>query len=241
MQNTKEYKTILFDLDGTIIDSMDGVVHSVNHALTVFGMGVDDLSTLRKFVGPPIKQSFMNHCGFDEEKTNEIIKVYRKYYVEKGIYEHTVYPGIPELLRNLKSLGKTLAVATSKTETTAKTILENLGLSDYFTVIAGANPDGSCATKEEVLRKCLGALNITEYESVVLVGDTIFDVEGARKVGIDCIAILYGYGTLETLQEENPTFIVRTVEDLGRLLMAETRENEAPERFPYGPDKGICQ
>ncbi|HOQ75704.1 MAG TPA: HAD hydrolase-like protein [Thermoclostridium sp.] len=220
MQNSKKYQTILFDLDGTLIDSMDGVVHSVNHALTAFGMGVDDLNSLRKFVGPPLKQSFMNHCGFDEEKTEEIIKVYRKYYIEKGIYEHTVYPGIPGLLKRLKSLGKTLAVATSKTEFIAKTIMDNLKLSDYFTVITGSNPDGSGAAKAEVLQNCLYSLNISQHEEVVLVGDTRFDIVGAREVGIDSIAVLYGYGTIDDLQRENPTCIVKTVEDLGRLLMA---------------------
>ena len=220
MQKKKDYQTILFDLDGTLIDSMDGIVRSVNHALTAFGMGVKDLSSLKKFVGPPIKHFFKNHCGFDDEKTEEIIKIYRKYYIEKGMYEHTAYPGIPELIKSLKSKGKTLAVATSKATVLAKEILEYLHLADYFTVIAGSNMDGSSASKDKVVLNCLDELNISQYEGVVLVGDTIFDVVGARKVGIDCIAVLYGYGPVEVLQRENPTYLVETVEDLGRFFMA---------------------
>jgi|LFRM01.2.fsa_nt_gb phosphoglycolate phosphatase len=218
LQETKGYQTILFDLDGTLIDSVDGIVHSVNHALKAFGMGVEDPGSLRKFVGPPLKQSFMSHCGFDEQKADEIIKVYRKYYTEKGIYEHTVYPGIPGFLQSLKSMGKTLAVATSKAEPIAKRILEYLELADYFTVISGSNMDGSGGAKDQVLRKCLDALNTSRYEDIVLVGDTVFDIVGARKIGIDSVAVLYGYGTLEALNKENPTHIVKTVEDLGRLL-----------------------
>lgn len=215
---TKKYQTVIFDLDGTIIDSMDGVVRSVNYALTAFGMGVDDLNTLRKFVGPPIRKSFREHCGLDNERTEEIIRVYRKHYAEKGIYEHDAFPGIPELLKNLKSKGKTLAVATSKMEVLAVKILENLKLAHYFTVISGCQ-EGREGTKEEVLRACLDRLNIKSYKDAVLIGDTIYDIEGARKVGIDCISVLYGYGTPEVLQRENPGHIVGTVEDLGRVLM----------------------
>lgn len=219
LQNKKNYRTILFDLDGTLIDSMEGVIKAVNHALTAFGMGVVDLNSLRKFVGPPIRQSFKEHCGFDDEKTEEIVKVYRKHYTENGIYEHKAFPGIPELLKSLKSAGKTLAVATSKTEFLAVKVLENLNLAQYFTVISGCNADGSKGTKEEVVRSCLDRLNVKDLDDVVLVGDTIYDIVGARKVGIDCIAVLYGYGSPEVIHAEHPTHIVESVEDLGRFLL----------------------
>lgn len=220
MLSNKKYDTILFDLDGTLTDSKLGIIRSFNYALRSYGMEEQDTAALEKFVGPPLRYSFMTLCGFSSDEADEAIRRYREYYLVKGMYENAVFPGIPELLQGLKSMGKTLAVATCKLTVQAKTILEYFQLADYFTVIAGSNQDGTRSNKDEVVRYCLDELNIHRYDGVVLVGDTKYDLEGAGKVGIDAIAVLYGYGKREELQKYNPTHIVKTVEDLGRLLMA---------------------
>lgn len=219
MRTTKDYGIILFDLDGTLTDSKPGIVNSFNYALKSMGFEEQDAAALERFVGPPLKYSFKTICGFDDKQIDQAIRLYREYYSVKGMFENSVYPGIPELLQRLKSSGKTLAVATSKIMTHARKILEYFKLADYFAVIAGSNPDDSRSTKEEVLRYCLDELHISQKEGVVLVGDTKYDVIGAREVGIDCICVLYGYGSLEELRKENPTYIVETVEDVGRMLL----------------------
>lgn len=219
MRTTKDYDIILFDLDGTLTDSKPGIANSFNYALKAMGFKEQDAATFERFVGPPLKYSFRTLCGFNDEQIAEAIRLYREYYTAKGMFENSVYPGIPELLKKLKSSGKTLAVATSKIMAHAVRILEHFKLADYFAVIAGSNPDDSRSTKEEVLRYCLDELQISRKDDVVLVGDTKYDVMGARGVGIDCIAVRYGYGTLEELQKENPTYIVETVEDVGRLIL----------------------
>jgi len=219
LRTTKDYGIILFDLDGTLTDSKPGIVNSFNYALKSMGFEEQDAAALERFVGPPLKYSFKTICGFDDKQIDQAIRLYREYYSVKGMFENSVYPGIPELLQRLKSSGKTLAVATSKIMTHARKILEYFKLADYFAVIAGSNPDDSRSTKEEVLRYCLDELHISQKEGVVLVGDTKYDVIGAREVGIDCICVLYGYGSLEELRKENPTYIVETVEDVGRMLL----------------------
>lgn len=219
MQTTRNYDIILFDLDGTLTDSKPGIVNSFNYALKSMGFEEQDAAALEKFVGPPLKYSFRTLCGFNDEQVAEAIRLYREYYVAKGMFENSVYPGIPELLEKLKSSGKTLAVATSKIMAHARQILEHFNLAHYFVVIAGSNPDDSRSTKGEVLRYCLDELHISRKDGVVLVGDTKYDVIGAREVGIDCIGVLYGYGTQEDLRKENATYIVETAEDVGRLIL----------------------
>lgn len=220
MQTTKAYQTILFDLDGTLTASKPGIVRAFNYALKSMGLEEQNEAALEKYVGPPLKYSFMTACGFTPEQADEAIRHYRKYYTARGMYENSVYPGMHELLQNLRASGKTLAVATSKVAVHAREILDYFKLAEYFTVIAGSNLDGTRSAKEEVVRYCLEELRITQKDSVVLVGDTKYDIVGARKAGIDSIGVLYGYGKLEELENEHPTHIVKTVEDLGRLLLA---------------------
>lgn len=215
----KKYSIILFDLDGTITDSGLGVTNSVMYALKKYNIEVKDRSELFSFIGPPLVDSFMRFCGFSHEKAVEAVDFYREYYRETGIWENTVYDGIPELLKKLSESGKRVLVATSKPEVFARRILEKHDITKYFEYIAGANMDESRSSKDEVIRYALETCNITDMSEVVMVGDTKFDIIGANKFKMDSAGVLFGYGTKEEMEKEGATYICETVGDLSELLL----------------------
>ena len=193
------YQFILFDLDGTITNSEPGILASVRYALGKLGAAEPDYPTLRKFIGPPLRDSFRDYCGLSPERAEEAVRLYREWYAPHGKLDCAVYPGIPKLLRDLHAAGKTVALATSKPEGFARDILEHFGLDRYFTAICGAALDGSRDRKIDVLRYLLGQFPDRKPEETVLIGDTRFDMEGAALAGIDGIGVLYGFGSREEL------------------------------------------
>ena len=214
----KDYSIVLFDLDGTITDSGEGVTNSVIYSLKKFGIEVGDRSALYKFIGPPLIDSFMNYYGFNHEKATEAVSYYREYYQDKGIWENTVYCGIPQLLKKLNEIDKRVIVATSKPEEFAKRILEKQDISKYFEFIAGASLDESRSQKDEVIRYALDSCNITDMSQVIMVGDTKFDIIGANKFGMDSAGVLFGYGTYEELEKEKATYICKDIAELENVL-----------------------
>ena len=200
------YDFILFDLDGTLTDSAEGIVNSVVYALERKGIPYTSKQALRRFVGPPLQASFRDYCGFSEEETMDAVRIFREYFAEKGIYENEVYEGVPEMLRSLSAAGFTLAVATSKPEAFAKQILERFDLAKYFTVIAGASMDGT--DKPTVIRQALSRLNTEPSSRVLMVGDREHDILGAKEVGISSLGVLYGYGSEEELKKAGADHIV---------------------------------
>ncbi len=214
----KNYKYIMFDLDGTLSDSGPGIRKAVKYALNKYGMTENDDSKLNRFVGPPLYDSFEMFYGFSKEKSVEAVKFFREYYVDTGLYENTPYDGIEEVLKTLKNAGKTLIVATSKPERLAVKILEHFGLSKYFDEIAGATDDGSIVKKADVINLALHRQNISDLSLCVMVGDRASDTIGARKLGIDSMGVLYGYGSKEEMDEINPEYIAENVLDIARIL-----------------------
>ncbi len=241
-------KTILFDLDGTITDSGEGIMNSVKYTLDAFGISDYDKPFLQRFVGPPLKEFMMKIFGFDEEKARLAVVKYREYYGKSGIYENRLYDGIEDLLRDLKGAGKIVALATSKTEMYMKMVLDHFGITQYFDVAAGSLFDGSRVRKGEVVRHALelvrdglaggriiGAFgDIAEsisgsaaekifLERAVMIGDREQDVDGAKENGIESVGVLYGYGSLGELKEAGATYIVRTIDELRDRLLGENR------------------
>ncbi|HHW12753.1 MAG TPA: HAD family hydrolase [Firmicutes bacterium] len=212
------YQYILFDLDGTLTDPGVGIINSVRYALRKFGLDGDP-EFLRRFVGPPLMDSFMKYYGFDEEKAREAVAYYREYYGPRGIFENRLYPGIPELLRGLVDRGKQLALATSKPTVFARQVLAHFQIDRYFAddLIIGSYLDGQRTKKAEVIATVL-ALLPPEKEKAVMVGDRQFDVEGAKANGIAAIAVTYGYGEPAELEAAGPTHIAHTVPELLALL-----------------------
>lgn len=207
-------KNILFDLDGTIINSQEGVTKCVAHVLKEWGMEQPPLESLRCFIGPPLQESFVKHFGFDEEKTAAAIVKYRERYNTIGIFECEVYDGVRELIQELHAKGYKLYLASSKPEASCKRIMEHFELDTYFDGIYGASFDGKICTKEEVLEYLFGEMQLERSESI-LIGDTRFDALGAKDAGISCIGVTYGFGTEEELKEAGVVAIYDTAKEVG--------------------------
>ena len=209
-------KTILFDLDGTLTDSGEGIINCAILALEHFGLPIPDREEMRTFVGPPLHESFIRH-GVPADKTDEAIRVYRSRYIPIGAYENTPYPGVEELLKALKAQGHTLYVATSKPEGMSVRILEHFGLAHYFDRICGASMDTSRSTKEDVIAYLLELSG--RDENILMVGDTKFDVIGAAAHGIPTIGVSWGYGKAEEMVEAGAKAIAWSMDELLSLLV----------------------
>jgi phosphoglycolate phosphatase len=212
------YEYILFDLDGTLTDPLIGITNSVMYALKKYGIEVIHRNELYKFIGPPLRNSFEKYYGFSKDEAKKAVEYYREYYRDKGIFENFVYDGFEDLLKTLKDNSQTLIVATSKPEIFAKQILEHFDIAKYFTYIAGSNLDGTRVEKDEIIKYALESCNIIDLAKAIMVGDREHDIIGAKKVGIDSIGVLFGYGNREELEKAGADFIVDTIEDIGKVL-----------------------
>lgn len=204
-------KTVLFDLDGTLTDSGEGIINCAALALAHFGLPVPSREELRVFVGPPLYESFQRF-GVPADRVDEAIRVYRSRYIPTGMFENTPYPGIQALLEALKKDGYTLYVATSKPEEMSVTILERFGLAPYFDRICGASTDTSRSTKDAIIAYLLEQSGAKE--DMVMVGDTKYDVLGAKAHGIPAIGVSWGYGSVEEMREAGAVGIADSMEEL---------------------------
>jgi phosphoglycolate phosphatase len=211
---------VLLDLDGTLTDSAPGITASVAHAYTVLGLPVPDAATLRSFVGPPITDSFPRH-GVPPERVPEAIAAYRTRFAESGMWENSVFDGIPEALRDLRAAGCVLAVATSKPEVFAKPITERFGLADLVDGVFGAPLDES-STKADVIAAALATLGRTAGDApTVMVGDREHDVHGAAAHGIDCLGVSWGYAGPGELAAAGAVAVVDDVAKLAGAVRAQ--------------------
>ncbi len=208
-------KTILFDLDGTLTDSGEGIINCAILALEHFGCPIPSREAMRVFVGPPLAQSFIDH-GVPADQAEEAIRIYRSRYIPIGKYENTPYPGIRELLEALRDQGHTLYVATSKPEGMSVDILEHFGLANYFHRICGASMDTSRSSKEAVIAYLIQQNG--RADNMVMVGDTKFDILGAKAHGIPAIGVSWGYGSAEDMEAAGAAAIAHSMEELLTLL-----------------------
>ncbi len=212
----KKIRNFLFDLDGTLTDPGLGITNSLIYALSKFGIETER-SSLYRFIGPPLRETFMKHFGFSMEKSEEAVKFYREYFEKKGMFENLIYPGIPELLSSLYSRGKRLMVATSKPELYAMQILEHFRLAEYFVLITGSRMDGTMISKSELISFILDKTDSDPSESV-MIGDRIYDVEGAVSNGIFSVGVKYGFAEEGELEGAGSVLIVEDVAELSSLL-----------------------
>ena len=208
-------KTILFDLDGTLTDSGEGIINCAALALERLGLPVPTREKMRVFVGPPLRDTFVRF-GVPEDRTDEAIRIYRSRYIPTGMFENTPYPGVEALLETLKNEGYTLYVATSKPEEMSVTILERFGLAPYFDRICGASTDTSRSTKDAVIAYLLE--HSGAKEDMIMVGDTKYDVLGAKVHGIPAIGVSWGYGDREEMAQAGAVGIADTMDELLELL-----------------------
>lgn len=208
-------KMILFDLDGTLTDSGEGIMNCAAYTLTHYGIEVPPEEELRTFVGPPLTETFARF-GVPLDQVEEAIRIYRSRYIPIGKFENHPYPGIRELLEKLNAEGYPLYVATSKPEGTSIEILEHFDLARYFKKICGAATDLSRNTKESVIAYLLKECGT--QEDVVMVGDTAYDVIGAKAHGIPTIGVSWGYGLVEDMKSAGAAAIADTMDELYSLL-----------------------
>lgn len=211
------YRYILFDLDGTLSDSEPGIRRGIEYALSKFDVTLED-GEIQKFLGPPIRDSFRDFCGFNEYKCELAVEYYREYYGEKGLFENELYPGMRNLLDNLRGEGKLLLIATSKPHAYTERIIRYFGIEDYFEVIAGSTMDASRNRKADIIRYAFDKAHVKDLSSAVMVGDRKYDILGAKEIGIDSIGVLYGYGDRAELEAAGATYIADTVNDIARFV-----------------------
>jgi phosphoglycolate phosphatase len=208
---------ILFDLDGTLTESGPGIISSVRYALATMGAPALGDQQLRRFIGPPLLDSFRDFCGFDPDQVTTAIAAYREYYATDGQYQNSVYAGIPELLTSLGEAGRTLAVATSKAEVFAESILGHFDLRGYFSTVVGSELDGRRTAKADIITEALARLG-GPVMGTVMIGDRSHDINGALAVGVGSIGVLWGYGDDVELSSAGAEALAATPPDLLALL-----------------------
>lgn len=216
-----KYKIAIFDLDGTITDSGPGIVNSIRYALEKYSLPVPEEKVLRTFIGPPLKEQFQAVCGLNEEESARMVDAYREYYTEKGIFENSVYSGVPEMLEQMKEAGVRILMATAKPEKFARRIAEHFDFAKYFEFIGGACMDGRRTDKYEVIEYVIRQCGISEEEreSAVMIGDRSHDMIGAAKAGLHSLGVLYGYGDRAELEGAGAEMIAETPEEVCGLIL----------------------
>ena len=220
------YKYILFDLDGTLTDPKEGICASVQYALKKCGKEVPAIDELTPFIGPPLKDSFMQYSHMSEDEALKAIEYYRERFNDVGWSENKMYPGIPELLKEAKQKGVRLAIASSKPTVFVERILKHFKIYKYFDVVVGSELNGKRSKKEEVLDEALRQLyegtdgDLSEKKALsAMVGDRHFDIEGARAHEVDAIGVSYGYQEPGELSAAGADAIAANVDELRELLL----------------------
>ncbi len=214
----KNKKYLLFDLDGTVTDSAPGVIASAVYAMEKQGVPVPDSRTMAKFLGPPLKYSFMTYAGIEEERVEDTIRLYREHYRVDGIYKNSLYPGATEFLKKAVSLGKVLLIASSKPKPFVETVLEYLKVAEYFSHISAASFSDAHLSKALIVAKAMEMAGATT-EDCVMIGDRCYDIEGAASNGIPCVGIVNGSIFEKELYETGAAAIAADYFELDKILL----------------------
>lgn len=210
---------LFFDLDGTLSNSEEGILNAVAYALKKVDFPIPPRKDLRFFIGPPLSRSFAKLCSVDEKTAKEYVENYREYYRDKGIFECSLYGGIPALLADLSAAGAKLVLATCKPTVLSARVIEHFGLSPYFEMISGPEFDGTRGEKHEVIAYAMEKLQISDPSSVLMIGDRSDDVLGAKKNGISACGVLWGFGTKEELETAGASALLPSVSSAREFLL----------------------
>jgi len=206
---------VLFDLDGTIVDSAPGITATLAKTFVALGLPVPSPAELLSYVGPPILDSFRDLAHFDEAESHRALDIYRPLYIESGVFDATVYPGVEKVLRRIHEAGIPLSLATSKPEHPATIVLEHFGLARYFDELTGASADETRSKKSDVVAEALRRLRArgADLSEPVMIGDRIHDIEGAAEHDVPTVFVTWGYGA-----PAEQAGAVAVADDAGRLL-----------------------
>lgn len=213
------FDAVLFDFDGTVVDSSEGIYNSVRYALKAFGYPMPDEQALRYFIGPPLQHSFIHLLGVDEARAQALVEKYREHYRSQGVREVRLYDGIRPLLTQLKSSGVRLDVASSKPVPFIQEILSRLEIGACFSYVSGIDFTQNDPDKEALIRKAIEGLKLPAGSRVLMVGDRHFDIDGAHRAGLPCAAVLYGFGSREEFERAGADFIVDSPSVLSAILL----------------------
>ncbi len=212
------FSHIFFDLDGTLTNPRLGIGNSLKYALHQMQIDGYNDDILEQFVGPPLQDGFKNLFGLNERNTELAVEHFRTYFGEKGLYENIPYSGISELLENLHFSGKRIYVVTSKLEKYARMIIRHFEFDRYVDDLIGAEATGKHSGKGQLIKQLMEQYQIQASKAVVMIGDTHFDLIGAKENDISSVAVSYGFGTSDSLNACNPDFLVESVEELAEIL-----------------------
>lgn len=218
LESNLKYKYILFDLDGTVTDSQEGIENSFIYALKKYGIEISDRSRLKQFIGPPLLSSFLSFPEIGTEKAEEAVEVYREYYKDKGIFENRVYPQIVELFEALEKSGVEIYLATSKATIYAVQILKYFNLMKYFSGAEGSNYDGTRTNKVEIIDYIIKQYKITPAQEILMVGDRKHDIDGAHEAGIKAAGALWGYGTKDEFEKAGADYFLANPLDILNII-----------------------
>jgi len=213
-----QFTHIIFDLDGTLADPREGIRNSIKYALGKMKNGEFSEDLLERFIGPSLQWGFSNIFGMNEKDTDLAVKYFREYFGEKGLYENEPYPGIYDLIESLQTAGKNMYIASSKLEKYVHRILEHFEFEKYITMVKGADYSGLNASKKELIYDLMAVRQIDHSKEIVMVGDTVYDINGGKHNRISTIAVGYGFGIKEELLAAEPDYYVESVEELSRVL-----------------------
>jgi phosphoglycolate phosphatase len=207
---------ILFDLDGTLTDPREGIVACIRHALSALGEPSPPASDLERFIGPPLRATFLRLLSSDPSRVEAAIDAYRDRFTSQGIFENAVYPGIPQVLEVLETLGAQLYVATSKPQVFAERILVHFGIARHFKGIFGSELSGSLSDKGDLIKHLLSTVSLRPFDTV-MVGDREHDMRGATRNSVHPLGVLWGYGTREELSAAGAEQLFEQPPDLAGL------------------------
>ena len=211
-------KAILFDLDGTLIDSSEGITKSAQYALSHFGIDEPDRNSLFFFIGPPLINTIFTKFALTKERAVEAVKKYRERYNKIGIFECSLFPGAKECIEALKAAGYRIGLASSKPEKSCERILDHFGILDMFDEVVGATFDGRIDTKEEVLNEVMRRWSDIPRDEMCLIGDTMFDIEGANRVDVPSIAVSFGFGNVDEMLKVGAKTVIGDLRELPAKL-----------------------
>ena len=210
---------VIFDFDGTVADTGEGILKSLQYSFIAMGDPAPDLSDLKKFIGPPVYYSYTTFYDISEEKVDLYVKKYRERYSEKGIYESKVYDGVRELIISLKENGIKVGIASSKPERLIYAVADYLQITNLFDAIVGVKSDNSKhSTKAGLITQAMNDMGATDKNKVLMVGDRMFDIDGAHDAGIKCCGALWGFGDKPEFEEHNAEFIVEKPEEILQIV-----------------------
>ncbi len=215
----KRYRDLFFDLDGTVIDSFEGVSRSYRYALEKMGREVKETAELRRVIGPPLSESFERLYGLCGKENEEAVRHYREYYLANdAVYAFRLYDGIVDAISTLKERGYRVSLATSKPQTMAERILKRKGLSSLFDFVGGADDAVGRTNKADVIRYALSALGGSDARRTLMIGDRMYDTLGARELGMDTLGVLWGFGSRQELSQSGVLAIVDSPSELLAFL-----------------------